>query len=75
MHGGWHERTAWAPGSARASSARKTRPLLTGKGRFVDDIQLPGMLHAAFARSAHAHARIRGIDAAAARACPACTWC
>ena len=42
--------------------------LLTGNGEFVDDIQLPDMLHAAFVRSAHAHAKIRGIDVAAARA-------
>src|SRR5262245_46862717 len=44
--------------------------LLTGSGRFVDDIRLPGMLHAAFARSAHPHARIRAVDTAAARALP-----
>ncbi len=44
--------------------------LLTGRGRFVDDIRLPGMLHAAFVRSPHAHARIRSIDAAPARALP-----
>jgi carbon-monoxide dehydrogenase large subunit len=42
--------------------------LIRGKGRFVDDIALPGMLHAAFVRSPHAHATIRGIDASAARA-------
>jgi aerobic carbon-monoxide dehydrogenase large subunit len=45
------------------------RPLLTGKGRFVADLAFPGMLEAAFVRSPHAHAAIRGIDAAAARAC------
>lgn len=44
--------------------------LLTGAGRFVDDIQFPGMLHAAFLRSPHAHARILRIDASAARAMP-----
>jgi carbon-monoxide dehydrogenase large subunit len=42
--------------------------LLTGKALFVDDVELPGMLHAAFLRSPHAHARIRGIDMKAARA-------
>ena len=42
-------------------------PLLTGRGQFVDDLHLPGMLHAAFVRSSHAHARLKGIDAAAAR--------
>jgi aerobic carbon-monoxide dehydrogenase large subunit len=36
--------------------------LLTGQGRYVDDIDLPGMLHAAVLRSPHAHARIRAID-------------
>jgi carbon-monoxide dehydrogenase large subunit len=41
--------------------------LLTGRGLFVDDVELPGMLHAAFLRSPHAHARIRAIDVAAAR--------
>src|SRR5712692_9588099 len=40
--------------------------LLTGRGRFVADLTLPGMLHAAFLRSAHAHARILGIDTTAA---------
>ena len=40
--------------------------LLTGQGRYVDDIQLPGMLHATFVRSIHAHARILGVDASAA---------
>ena len=44
------------------------RPLLTGRGRFVDDIALPGLLHAAFVRSPHPHALIRGVDSAAARA-------
>jgi carbon-monoxide dehydrogenase large subunit len=40
--------------------------LLSGRGRFVDDVKLPGMLHACFVRSPHAHARIRGIDVSAA---------
>jgi carbon-monoxide dehydrogenase large subunit len=42
--------------------------LLTGRALFVDDVELPGMLHAAFVRSPHAHARIRAIDVSAARA-------
>ena len=50
---------------------RKEDPaLIRGAGRFVDDIHLPGMLHAAFVRSPHAHAAITGIDTAAARAMP-----
>ena len=44
--------------------------LLRGKGRFVDDVKLPGMLHAAFVRSQMAHARIKGIDTSAALALP-----
>src|SRR5512145_2990275 len=35
---------------------------LTGRARYVDDIQLPHMLHGAVVMSPHAHARIRGID-------------
>ncbi len=41
--------------------------LLTGQALFVDDVDLPGMLHAAFLRSDYAHARIKKIDASAAR--------
>ncbi len=44
--------------------------LLKGEASFVDDIQLPGTLHAAILRSPHGHARIRSIDLAAARAAP-----
>ncbi|NBP73349.1 MAG: xanthine dehydrogenase family protein molybdopterin-binding subunit, partial [Alphaproteobacteria bacterium] len=40
--------------------------LLRGKGRYLDDIHLPGALHAAFVRSPFAHARIAGVDASAA---------
>jgi carbon-monoxide dehydrogenase large subunit len=43
---------------------------IRGQGRFVDDVQLPGMLHGAILRSPVAHARIRSIDAAAALAHP-----
>jgi aerobic carbon-monoxide dehydrogenase large subunit len=42
--------------------------LLCGQALFVDDVELPGMLHAAFLRSSVAHARIRSIDVSAARA-------
>jgi carbon-monoxide dehydrogenase large subunit len=44
--------------------------LLTGRGRYVDDIDVPGALHACFVRSPHAHARILGIDAQAALEMP-----
>ncbi len=46
------------------------RTLLTGRARFVDDLAAPGALHAAFVRSPHPHALIRGADASAARALP-----
>ena len=44
--------------------------LLTGLGSFVDDRQVAGVLHVAFCRSDHAHARIGAIDTAAAQAAP-----
>jgi carbon-monoxide dehydrogenase large subunit len=44
--------------------------LVTGRGRFVDDIPAAGVLAAAFARSPHPHALVRGIDLSAARAAP-----
>ena len=44
--------------------------LLRGEGRFHDDVNLPGQTHAVLVRSTHAHARILGIDAAAARRAP-----
>ncbi|MBM3678565.1 MAG: xanthine dehydrogenase family protein molybdopterin-binding subunit [Actinobacteria bacterium] len=42
--------------------------VLTGRGRYVDDLHLPGTVHAAFLRSPYAHARINGIDTTAAKA-------
>src|SRR5262249_59417044 len=44
--------------------------LLRGGGRYVDDMVLPGMAFGVVLRSPHAHARIRAIDTAAARAAP-----
>ena len=44
--------------------------LLTGRGTFVDDVVLPGMLHVAFVRSSIARGRIRSIDRDVARALP-----
>jgi carbon-monoxide dehydrogenase large subunit len=44
--------------------------LLTGLGAYVDDRQLARVLHVAFRRSDHSHARIRAIDCSAARAAP-----
>ena len=45
-------------------------PLLRGRGMFVDDIHLPGMLHAAFVRSPHPHALVHSVESSAARALP-----
>lgn len=54
-----------------AAVRRREDPrFLRGEARYVDDVVLPGMLHAAFLRSPHAHARIRSLDATAARALP-----
>jgi len=44
--------------------------LLTGRALFVDDVRLDGLLHVAFLRSQHAHARLTSVDASAARARP-----
>ena len=61
-------------GATRYVGARVNRiedvRLLTGRGTYVDDITLPGMLHAYFVRSPYARATIRAIDAAAALALP-----
>lgn len=54
-----------------ASVKRKEDPrLLSGQARYLDDVRLPGMLHAAVVRSPQAHARIGAIDTAAARGLP-----
>ena len=59
---------------ARMMGARVQRledpRLLRGQASFVDDLRLPGVLHAAIVRSSHAHARIRKIDLSAVRAAP-----
>ena len=52
-----------------ASVKRKEDPgLITGSGKYVDDIKLPGMCHVAFLRSPYAHAKILSIDITAAEA-------
>ena len=55
-------------GIGQAITRREDDRLLTGQGRFVDDIKRPGALHAMFVRSPHAHARLDAIDSAEARA-------
>ena len=44
--------------------------LLTGRGAYLDDLRLPGLLHAAFVRSVHAHAQVRRVDTERARGAP-----
>ncbi len=54
-----------------ARVARKEdRRFITGAGRYVDDMVVPGMKHAAFVRSPHAHAEIKKIDVKKAKAMP-----
>src|SRR3984885_8706390 len=49
---------------------RASPRFIRGRGRYVDDIQLPGMLHLAILRSPVAHARIVSIDTSVAEAQP-----
>ena len=54
-----------------ARVARKEdKRFITGKGRYTDDMKVPGMHHAAFARSPHAHAKMKSIDVSAAKEMP-----
>ncbi len=54
----------------RAVERSEDLRFVTGRGRYVDDLKFPGMLHAVVVRSTHAHALLRRIDASAARALP-----
>ena len=53
--------------TSRAMRRLEDAPLLRGQGRFVDDVEIEGLLHAAFLRSPVAHARLNRIEAGAAR--------
>src|SRR5580658_8623619 len=59
---------------ARAVGARVLRSedprILTGRGRYVDDVVVPGMLHAAFLRSQIPHGRLLSLDVTEARQLP-----
>ena len=60
-----------SPGHIGQSLIRpNARRLVQGRGTYVDDVSLPGMLHIAFLRSPYAHARIVAIDPSAARIKP-----
>jgi len=53
-----------------AIKRREDPRFITGRGQYVDDVKLPGMTYAAFVRSPHAHAKIKGINMAKAKAVP-----
>jgi carbon-monoxide dehydrogenase large subunit len=64
--------TEHTPGGLIGTSVRRVEDpvLVTGKGCYVDDIQLPGMLHMAFLRSPYPHAKILSVQTSAAQAMP-----
>ena len=49
---------------------KEDKRFITGKGRYTDDMTVPGMKHAHFVRSPHAHAEIKKIDTKKALAMP-----
>src|SRR5262245_34847974 len=57
-----------APTVGRRIRRNEDARLLTGRALFVDDVQLPGMLHVVFVRSQFAHGTLKSIDVSAARA-------
>src|SRR5256714_6779143 len=54
----------------RSVRRRGDRRLVTGAGQYVDDVRLPGTLHAALVTSPHAHARITGYGIEKAKSMP-----
>ncbi len=65
--------TEQSKGIGQAVHRKEDKKLLTGKGRYVDDLKLPGMQHMAVVRSPHAHADITGFDTSKAKAMPGVT--
>ena len=61
---------ASATGIGARIPRRELKRLLSGHGRYIDDIKLPRMLHACFVRSPHPHAKVVSIDVAAAKKAP-----
>src|SRR5215470_5943785 len=59
-----------ATGIGAAVRRKEDFRFITGKGQYTDDVSRPGETRAVFVRSPHAHARIKSIDAKAARALP-----
>jgi carbon-monoxide dehydrogenase large subunit len=64
--------TEHTPSGLIGSSIRRVEDpiLVTGRGCYTDDVQLPGMLHLAFLRSLHPHAKIISMNTSAAKAMP-----
>jgi aerobic carbon-monoxide dehydrogenase large subunit len=60
------------PGSLLGNRVRRVEDpdLLTGRGTYVGNLEIPGCLVAAFVRSPHAHARVRAVDTAEAAVAP-----
>ena len=63
-------REAQAGEFGKARLRKEDERLITGQTNWTDNIQLPGLLHVAFLRSPHAHARITSVDVSAARQLP-----
>lgn len=62
-----------APGGSHIGAPLRRvedRPLITGAGRYTDDLRIAGALHVHLVRSPHAHARVTTLDVAAARRVP-----
>jgi carbon-monoxide dehydrogenase large subunit len=64
--------TQHAPSGLIGASIRRVEdnPLITGKGRYVDDVQIPSMLHMALLRSPYPHAKIISVDTSKAKQMP-----
>ena len=61
------ERTAALKGMGTSRKRVEDVRFTQGKGNYVDDVKLPGMLHGDFVRSPYAHARVKSINTDAAR--------
>jgi aerobic carbon-monoxide dehydrogenase large subunit len=59
-----------ATGIGATVRRKEDQRFITGKGHYTADVNRPGQTHACFVRSPHAHARIKGVDAEAAKAMP-----
>ena len=64
------ERETKLQGMGVSRGRKEDARFIRGRGSYVDDIKLPGMLHGAIVRSPYAHARIKSIDKSKALAVP-----